>query len=64
MEILTINHQAQWVHYTQDHQILRKNPRVIIITTIFLITLDQNQLIIIEMAIVHDDPSHVFALEM
>ena len=63
METKTLKHQVGWVHPT--HQIPRKSPNVIIIViTITLVTLDHNQLIIIEMVIVHDNISHVIVFEM
>ena len=67
MEIVTLNHQAglnhQTVHHTQEHKIFSKN-QTMIITTIILVILDHNHLIIVEIEIFHDDNSHAIVSEV
>ena len=48
--IVILNHRVEVVHHNQYHQTHRTN---------LIIALDHNQLIIIEMEIVHDDHSRV-----
>ena len=63
MGTITLNHQVERVHHTQDQQIFRKHV-IIKIKTRIQIILDHNHLNTIEMEIVYDNPSHLIAFVM
>ena len=44
MEIIILNHQVGWIHPTQDHLNLRKNPIITKMIRTILIILGRNNL--------------------
>ena len=54
METVTLNHQVERDHHTQDYKFFRKS-QTLIIKTLTLVVLDHNHITIIEIEIVHTE---------